>query len=71
MRYKSNGYLLGSLDRKGEYNPNFFDAQADFHIKPNVKHDIEIMVNHSFNDFKFTPVTEETRAGTFDKLIRF
>ena len=70
MRYKSNGYLLGSLDRKGEYNPNFFDAQADFHIKPNVKHDIEIMVNHSFNDFKFTPVTEETRAGTFTDLIR-
>jgi hypothetical protein len=29
------------------------------------------MVNHSFNDYKFVPVTEETRAGTFDKLIRF
>ncbi|HMV15538.1 MAG TPA: carboxypeptidase-like regulatory domain-containing protein [Chitinophagales bacterium] len=71
LRYKSNGYLLGSLDKKGEYNPNFFDVQADFHIKPNVKHDIEILVNHSFNDFKFTPVTEETRAGTFDQLIRF
>ncbi len=71
VRYKSNGYLLGSLDRKGEYNPNFFDAQADFHIKPSIKHDIEILVNHSFNDYKFVPVTEETRAGTFDKLIRF
>ncbi len=71
MRYKSNGYLLGSLDKKGEYNPNYFDVQADFHIKPSIKHDIEILVNHSFNDFKFVPVTEETRAGTFDQLIRF
>ena len=71
VRYKSNGYLLGSLDRKGEYNPNFFDVQSNFHYKPNVKHDLEILVNHSFNDFKFVPVTEETRAGTFDKLIRF
>jgi len=71
VRYKSNGYLLGSLDKKGEYNPNFFDVQADFHIKPSIKHDIEIMATHSFNDYKFTPVTEETRAGTFDKLIRF
>ena len=70
-RYKSNGYLLGSLDKKGEYNPNYFDVQADFHIKPSIKHDIEIIANHSFNDFKFVPVTEETRAGTFDKLIRF
>ncbi len=70
-RFKSNGYLLGSLDKKGEYNPNFFDLQSDFHYKPSVKHDIEILVNHSFNDFKFVPVTQETRAGTFDKLIRF
>lgn len=70
MRYKSNGYLLGSLDKKGEYNPNFFDIQTDFHIKPSIKHDIEILANHSFNDYKFKPVTEETRAGTFDKLIR-
>ena len=71
VRYKSNGYLLGSLDKKGEYNPNFFDAQVDLHYKPNIKHDIEILFNSSFNDFKFVPVTEETRAGTFDKLIRF
>ncbi len=70
-RFKSNGYLLGSLDKKGEYNPNFFDLQSNFHYKPSVKHDIEILVNHSFNDFKFVPVTQETRAGTFDKLIRF
>jgi hypothetical protein len=27
VRYKSNGYLLGTVSiRKGEYNPNFFDA---------------------------------------------
>lgn len=70
-RYKSNAYMLGALDKDGEYNPNFFDVQGDFHIRPNLKHDIELIANHSFNNYKFVPVSEETRAGTFDQLIRF
>jgi hypothetical protein len=71
IRYKTNAYLLGSLDAKGEYNPNFFDIQGDFHYKPNNKHDIEILAYHAFNKYKFTPELQETRAGTFDQLIRF
>lgn len=70
-RYKSNAYMLGALDKDGEYNPNFFDIQGDFHIRPNLKHDIELIGNHAFNNYKFVPVSEETRAGTFDQLIRF
>jgi hypothetical protein len=71
VRYKSNAYLLGTLDAKGEYNPNFFDVQGNFHYKPNNKNDIEILAYHAFNKYKFTPDLQETRAGTFDKLIRF
>lgn len=71
VRYKSNGYLLGSLDTKGEYNPNFFDIQADLHFHPSLRHDVEILFNNAYNNYRFTPVTEETRAGTFDQLIRF
>ena len=28
LRYKTNKYLLGSLEEKGEYNPNFLDYQT-------------------------------------------
>lgn len=71
VRYKSNAYLLGSLDKKGEYNPNFFDVQANFHYKPSNKHDVELLINHAFNKFNFIPDLQETKAGTFDRLIRF
>lgn len=71
VRYKTNAYVLGSLDRKGEYNPNFFDAQIDLHYKPNNKHDLEILAYHAANHFKFTPELQETKTGTFNQLIRF
>lgn len=71
VRYKTNAYVLGSLDRKGEYNPNFFDAQIDLHYKPNNKHDLEILAYHASNHFKFTPELQETKTGTFNQLIRF
>jgi hypothetical protein len=28
VRYKTNQYLLGSLDVSGDYNPSFFDVQT-------------------------------------------
>ena len=28
FRYRTNAYLLGSLDTKGEYRPNFTDVQG-------------------------------------------
>lgn len=28
VRYKTNRYLLGSLETKGEYKPNFLDYQT-------------------------------------------
>jgi hypothetical protein len=71
VRYKTNAYVLGTLDRKGEYNPNFFDVQANFHYKPKPKHDLELLAYHASNQFKFIPDLQETRAGTYNQLIRF
>ena len=34
VRYKTNRYLLGSLDTKGEYNPNFVDYQTYMTYSP-------------------------------------
>lgn len=71
VRYKSNAYLLGTLDRTGEYNPNFTDFQGNFHYKPSTKHDVELLTYFATNQFKFTPELQETRTGTFNQLIRF
>lgn len=34
IRYKTNKYLLGSLDTKGEYQPNFLDYQTYLTYEP-------------------------------------
>ena len=38
LRYKTNSYLLGSLDTKGEYSPKFLDYQTyfDWRITPHL-----------------------------------
>ena len=35
LRYKTNRYLLSSLETTGEYRPNFLDYQAYINYKPN------------------------------------
>ncbi len=34
IRYKTNKYLLGTLETKGEYMPRFLDYQTYFNYKP-------------------------------------
>jgi hypothetical protein len=44
LRYKSNAYLLGSLDKKGEYNPNFLDIQTNIIYQPSKKTELELLL---------------------------
>ena len=43
VRYKTNRYLLGSLDDKGEYNPNFVDIQTYLTYKFNRSFDVSFL----------------------------
>jgi len=70
VRYKSNGYLLGTLDTKGEYNPNFLDIQSDFRFKLSPKSELELMISHSDNKYNFIPSTRVTTTGTINEVIR-
>ena len=36
LRYKTNRYMLGSLESKGEYRPNFLDYQTYLTYDPNI-----------------------------------
>lgn len=71
IRYKTNKYLLGSLDTKGEYNPNFLDYQTYFSYTPNKRWQIDFIGNISENHYNFTPEDRETRFGTLENVKSF
>jgi len=70
IRHKTNRYLLGSLDTKGDYNPSFSDAQAfiTYHISPNFS--IEALGYYALNHYHFKPSDRETDFGTMSDVKR-
>lgn len=71
LRYKTNRYLLGSLDTKGEYKPNFLDYQTYLTYKPNKRWTVEFMGDISDNHYNFTPSDRETNFGTMENVKSF
>lgn len=71
LRYKTNRYLLGSLDTKGEYKPNFLDYQTYFVYQPNKRWSIEFIGDISENHYNFDPEDRETKFGTMENVKSF
>ena len=71
LRYKTNSYLLGSLDTKGEYDPAFIDYQAflDWRITPHLN--ATVIANISRNRYNFTPADRTTSFGTLENVKEF
>jgi len=71
-RYKTNRYLLGSLDESGVYKPNFYDVQAYFTYKAMPRLTLELLTYYSMNSYNFVPKTRATSFGTAktNKLLR-
>ena len=71
VRYKSNSYLLGTLDTKGEYEPNFVDYQlfADWRITDKLS--LGFIGNISYNNYRFTPSDRTTSFGTLEDVKQF
>jgi hypothetical protein len=70
FRYKSNAYLLGSLDLTGEYDPRFLDLQTNIIYKTSKKTELELMLAHSDNTFNFVPESQSTTTGAFNQILR-
>ena len=64
LRYKTNKYLLGSLETSGEYQPSFFDYQTYISYRPNKRWEVELIGYISENHYNFTPESRETSFGT-------
>lgn len=71
IRYKTNRYLLGSLETTGEYRPNFFDYQTYISYKPNSRWEAELIGYISDNHYNFTPESRETTFGTYANAKSF
>lgn len=71
IRYKTNKYLLGSLETKGEYNPDFFDYQTYLTYQPNNKWSVEMIGDISDNHYNFYPENRETKFGTMENVKSF
>ena len=71
VRYKTNSYLLGSTDTKGEYNPNFLDYQTYLSYSPSKRWKIDFIGNISDNHYNFTPQDRETTFGTQQDVKSF
>ena len=66
FRYKTSAYLLGTLDTKGEYTPEFFDYQTYLTYQLSPKWEMTFLGNFSQNSFNFIPQERETKFGTFN-----
>ena len=71
IRYKTNRYLLGSLETTGEYRPNFLDYQTYISYKPNSRWEAELIGYISENHYNFTPESRETTFGTYANAKSF
>ena len=71
IRYKTIRGLLGSLDTKGEYSPDFLDYQTYLVYNPNKRWEINLLGNISENHYNFTPSDRETSFGTQDNVKSF
>lgn len=71
VRYKTNQYMLGSLETKGEYSPRFLDYQTYVSWSPNRRWSLDFIGNISQNKYDFLPTNRQTNFGTMQDVKSF
>ena len=69
-RYKTNKYLLGKTDSKGDYKPFFADLQVYTTYDITSNWELDFLGNFASNKYQFVPENRETDFGTLDKALR-
>ena len=69
-RYKNTALALGMMDTKGDYRPNFTDAQALFNYKFNEKWDLSFLGYYSKNRYMLIPENAKINTGTINIPIQ-
>ena len=71
VRYKSTAYLLGTMETKGEYKPNYLDYQTYLSYQPNKRWKLDFIGYISDNHYNFEPSDRETTFGTMENVKSF
>ncbi|RME14846.1 MAG: TonB-dependent receptor [Bacteroidetes bacterium] len=69
-RYKTNQYLLKTLDTKGDYRPTFWDAQMFLNFNFSPVFSAEVLSIYSDNLFLVIPASRQTDFGTVNNAVR-
>jgi hypothetical protein len=70
VRYKTNAYLLGSLDVQGEYSPSFADYQIYTTLDLSKDWQVGLLANINKSKYDFIPVSSETATGLISYALR-
>ncbi|MCC7332467.1 MAG: TonB-dependent receptor [Flavobacteriales bacterium] len=70
VRYKTNRYVLSSLDTDGNYQPSFYDIQTYLTYDISEKWEIGFLGNVAQNQYKFIPTTRKTEFGTINEALQ-
>ncbi len=70
IRYKTNQYVLQSLDTDGEYRPSFLDVQTFITYDINEKWEIGFLGNIAKNKYQFIPETRQTEFGSINESLQ-
>ncbi|MGN0032767.1 MAG: carboxypeptidase-like regulatory domain-containing protein [Candidatus Limimorpha sp.] len=69
-RYKNTKYLLGKMDTKGTYQPNFTDVQGLLTYNASSRLEISALGYYSRNSYLMVPATRETDFGNLQASYR-
>lgn len=69
-RYKNNKYILGNMETKGNYQPNFTDIQGilSYNISPRLE--VSAFGYYSNNNYLMVPETRQTDFGNVQEAHR-
>jgi len=70
IRYKSNQYLLNSLETKGDYKPKYFDLQSLLTYSFSKKVEVSVLGYVANNVYMLVPESRETNFGTLNDPMR-
>lgn len=70
FRYRSNRYVLNSLDTDGDYQPVFADIQTYLTYDLSEKVELSFLGNYARNKYEFVPETRETSFGTIQQALK-
>ena len=69
-RYKNTQYLLGHMDTKGDYKPNFADVQGLITYNVSSRFEITALGYYSRNSYLMVPTTRTTDFGNLQASYR-